>query len=51
MILFKALVVETVDGDKIGKWAWKPLGFIIGANLPLASCWAGCPASACRPWA
>ena len=32
-ITFKALMVETMDGDKIGKWAWKPLIFIIVANL------------------
>jgi len=65
-ISFKALVVETEGGDKIGAWAWKPLGFIIAANLLfgpgsrwasssrptccLACCWAACPASACRPW-
>ncbi len=24
-ILFKSLVVETEDGELIGKWAWKPL--------------------------
>ena len=24
-ILFEALVVETEDGEPIGKWAWKPL--------------------------
>ncbi len=33
VVAFKALVVETPDGDKIGKWAWKPLIFIIAANL------------------
>ncbi len=33
VITFKALVVETVDGDKIGAFAWKPLVFIILANL------------------
>ncbi len=33
VITFKSLVVETVGGDKIGKWAWKPLVFIILANL------------------
>lgn len=32
-IMFKALVVETADGDRIGKWAWRPLFFIILANL------------------
>ena len=29
----RALVVETPDGDPIGRWAWKPLVFIIAANF------------------
>ena len=33
IIMFKAMVVETPDGAKIGKWAWRPLIFIILANL------------------
>ncbi|WP_103045570.1 tripartite tricarboxylate transporter TctB family protein [Comamonas faecalis] len=33
VIMFKSTVVETVDGDPIGKWAWKQAVFIIGANL------------------
>ncbi len=33
VIVFKALVVQSPDGDKIGKFAWRPLCFIIGANL------------------
>ena len=32
-ITFSALVVETSTGDKVGSFAWKPLAFIIGANL------------------
>ena len=32
-ILFESLVVETEDGEPIGKWAWKPLSYIIAANL------------------
>ena len=32
-VLFKALVIETVDGEKIGAWALKPMCYIIGANL------------------
>jgi hypothetical protein len=42
-ITFKALVVETVGGDKIGKWAWKPLVFIILANLIFGVLLAGLP--------
>lgn len=43
IITFKALVVETVGGDKIGKWAWKPLIFIILANLVFGALLAGLP--------
>ncbi len=32
-VTFKSLVVETEGGDRIGKWAWKPLVYIIAANL------------------
>jgi len=42
-IMFEALVVETADGEKIGKWAWKPLGFIIGANLLFGVLLGGLP--------
>ena len=41
VVLFKALVVETEDGDPIGAWAWKPLITIMtavglfGFTLPL----------------
>ncbi|MBH1957870.1 MAG: tripartite tricarboxylate transporter TctB family protein [Burkholderiales bacterium] len=42
-ITFKALVVETMGGDKIGKWAWKPLFFIILANLVFGVLLAGLP--------
>lgn len=30
-IIFEALVVETEDGEPIGKWAWKPLITIVVA--------------------
>jgi Tripartite tricarboxylate transporter TctB family len=42
-IMFTALVVETPDGDKIGAWAWKPLSFIIGANLLFGILLGGLP--------
>ena len=42
-ITFKALVVETVGGEKIGKWAWKPLIFIILANLTFGVLLGGLP--------
>jgi hypothetical protein len=43
VITFKALVVETEDGDKIGSWAWKPLFFIIAANLVFGILLGGLP--------
>lgn len=43
VITFGALVVETEDGDKIGKIAWKPMGFIIGANVLFGILLAGLP--------
>lgn len=42
-IAFKALVVETVDGDKVGSIAWKPLFFIIAANVVFGICIGGLP--------
>lgn len=42
-ITFKALVVETMDGEKIGKAAWRPLFFVILANLVFGALLAGLP--------
>ena len=42
-ITFSSLVVETAGGDKVGKWAWKPLFFIILANLLFGVLLAGLP--------
>jgi hypothetical protein len=43
VITFSSLVVETEDGDKIGKWALKPLFFIIAANLMFGFLLGGLP--------
>ncbi len=43
-IMFEALVVETEDGEKIGSFAWRPLGFIIGANVLFGISLGGIPA-------
>jgi hypothetical protein len=43
VITFSSLVVETEDGDKIGKWALKPLLFIIAANLMFGLLLGGLP--------
>lgn len=42
-ITFYSLVVETEGGDQIGKWAWKPLFFIIAANVVFGVLLAGLP--------
>jgi hypothetical protein len=42
-ILFKSMVVETTDGEKIGKWAFRPLVFIILANLLFGVMLGGLP--------
>ena len=48
-VMFKALVVETPAGDKIGKWAWKPLVFIIAANLLFGILLGGLPSMGLPP--
>ena len=42
-VIFEALVVETEDGEPIGKWAWKPLTFIIMSNIVFGLCIGGIP--------
>jgi hypothetical protein len=42
-IIFESLVVETEDGEPVGSIAWKPLGFIIGANLAFGVLLGGLP--------
>ncbi|TFY98234.1 tripartite tricarboxylate transporter TctB family protein [Ramlibacter humi] len=42
-IIFESLIVETEDGEKIGPWAWRPLGFIIGANVLFGVLLGGLP--------
>jgi hypothetical protein len=41
--IFEALVVETEDGEPIGAFAWKPLGFIIGSNIVFGALLGGLP--------
>jgi hypothetical protein len=43
IITFQALMFETEEGDKIGKWAWRPLIFIILANLVFGVLLVGLP--------
>lgn len=41
--VFKAMVIETENGDKIGKWAWRPIRYILGANLAFGVLLGGLP--------
>lgn len=43
VMIFKALTVATPDGEKVGAWAWKPLCFILGANLAFGVLLGGLP--------
>ena len=43
VVLFTSLVVEMEGGDRIGKWAWRPLFFIIAANLAFVVLLGGLP--------
>ncbi len=49
IVLFQSLVVETEDGQKIGKIAWRPLVFIVGANVIFGICLGGLPAIGLKP--
>lgn len=42
-IMFSGLTVETADGDKIGKWAWKQVFFILAANFAFGVLLGGLP--------
>lgn len=43
VVTFLALTVETEDGDRVGSFAWKPLFFIILANLLFGVMLGGLP--------
>ncbi|GAC1599521.1 MAG: tripartite tricarboxylate transporter TctB family protein [Ramlibacter sp.] len=43
VVLFTSLVVETEDGGRIGAWAWRPLFFIVAANLVFGMLLDGLP--------
>lgn len=43
VIAFKALTTDTPDGDKIGTIAWKPLLYVIGANILFGVMLGGLP--------
>lgn len=43
IVLFGSLVTQTEDGDPVGSIAWRPLGFIIGANVLFGVLLGGLP--------
>ena len=43
LIMFYSLVEHTEDGDKVGKFAWKPVVYILGANVMFGILLAGLP--------
>ena len=44
IVLFTSLVVETEGGDRVGNWAWRPLFFVLLANLLFGVLLVGLPA-------
>jgi len=42
-ILFYSLVEHTEDGEPIGKFAWRPIVFVLGANIVFGILLAGLP--------
>ncbi|RYF66867.1 MAG: tripartite tricarboxylate transporter TctB family protein [Comamonadaceae bacterium] len=48
-ITFKAVIVETEDGEPVGAIAWRPLVFIIGANLTFGVLLGGLPSIGLPP--
>lgn len=43
LIMVQAFLKRVEGGEKIGAWAWKPLGYIIGANLLFGILLGGLP--------
>ena len=41
--VFKSMVVGTATGDKVGKFVWRPVGYIVGANLAFGILLGGLP--------
>lgn len=49
VIVVRSLVIQTPDGDPIGKWAWKPLVYIILANFLFGILLGGVPSLGIPP--
>lgn len=39
----KALIIGKKGGEKVGKWAWRPIIFVLGANLAFGVLLGGLP--------
>lgn len=48
-IVFYSLVEHTEDGEPVGKFAWKPLSLILGANLVFGVLLGGLPSIGLPP--
>ena len=48
-IMFYSLVEHTEDGEPVGKFAWKPLSLILGANLVFGVLLGGLPSIGLPP--
>ena len=49
LITFKALVLESSGDDDVGPWAWRPLFFIIAANVMFGVLLGGLPSIGLPP--
>lgn len=49
LIMFAAMVVETEDGEPVGRWAWKPLVAVVAANFVFGALIGGVPAIGLPP--
>lgn len=49
VIAVKSMVVPVQDGDKVGKWAWRPLFYIIAANVIFGVLLGGLPSIGLAP--
>jgi hypothetical protein len=41
--VIKALVIASKTGDKVGRFAWKPIGYVLGANVLFGILLGGLP--------
>lgn len=48
-IVLESLLIETPDGDPVGAWHWKPMGFIVAANCAFGVLLAGLPSLGIPP--